>query len=70
MTGVQTCALPIYIFQQAVITALPTPLITYIAIQITLNGVITPVETGTGIIVGDPEGYYFSNLSDITTVKE
>jgi hypothetical protein len=32
--------------------------------------VITPVETGTGIVVGDPEGYYFISASGFSTVKE
>jgi len=58
-----------YVFQESINSVVPTPLLTYISIQITLNGVITPVVTGTGIVVGDPEGYYFIGTSGVTTVK-
>ena len=58
-----------YIFQEAVLSVLPTNLITHMVVQITLNGVITAPEPATNIVVGDPEGYYYASLADITFVQ-
>lgn len=58
-----------YVFQEAVQSILPTPFITNIEVQITIDSVITPPSPGTGIVVGDIEGYYYSGVEDITTVR-
>lgn len=58
-----------YIFQEAVQSILATALITNIEIQITLNGVVVSPLPGTGVVVGDPEGYYYVSATDVTTIK-
>jgi hypothetical protein len=58
-----------YIFQEAVQSILATALITNIQIQITLNGVVVSPVAGTGVVVGDPEGYYYVSASGVTTVR-
>jgi Ubiquitin-activating enzyme E1 FCCH domain/Baseplate J-like protein len=58
-----------YIFQEAIVSIVPTPLVTHIAIQVTIDGVIVAPIAGTGTVVGDPEGYYYSLVSDITFVQ-
>ena len=58
-----------YIFQEAVQSILATALITNIQIQITLNGVVVSPVVGTGVVVGDPEGYYYVSASGVTTVR-
>lgn len=58
-----------YIFQEAVASILPTTLLTHIAVQVTINSVITPPSPGTGIVTGDVEGYYYVSSSGVTTVK-
>jgi len=58
-----------YVFQQAVVSLIPTPLLTHIAVQVTLNGVVTPPISDTGIILGDPEGYYYVSSTGVTTVR-
>lgn len=58
-----------YVFQEAVQSVLPTAYITNIEVQITIDGTITPPSPGTGVVVGDSEGYYYSGVEDITTVR-
>lgn len=58
-----------YVFQEAVQSILPTAFITNIEVQITIDSVIVPPSPGTGIVVGDAEGYYYSGVEDITTVR-
>ena len=58
-----------YVFQESVQSVLPTAYITNIEVQVTIDSVITPPSPGTGIIVGDSEGYYYSTVADITTVR-
>ena len=58
-----------YIFQEAIVSLVPTPLLTYIDIIVTINGVITPPSAGTGIVEGDPEGYFYCAADGVTTVK-
>lgn len=55
-----------YIFQEAVLSILPTPLVTHIAFSITINGIIVAPVAGSGVVVGDPEGYYYVSASNIT----
>ena len=58
-----------YLFQEAVVSILPTQLITHIAFSITINSVIVAPIAGTGVVVGDPEGYYYVSSSGITFVQ-
>ena len=55
-----------YVFQEAVQPTIPPSLLTHIAFSITLNGVIVAPVAGTGVVVGDPEGYYYVAVADIT----
>lgn len=58
-----------YVFQESVNSILPTAFITNIEVQITIDSVIVPPSPGTGIVIGDVEGYYNSGVEDITTVR-
>jgi len=58
-----------YVFQSAIVSVVPTPLLTYIDVVVTIDSVVTPPETGTGIVLGDPEGYFFISTIGVTTVK-
>ena len=58
-----------FIFQAAVVSILPTPLLTHIAVQVTINSIIVPPEAGTGIVIADVEGYYYVASGGVTTVK-
>lgn len=58
-----------YLFQEAVVSLIPTPLITHIEFAITVNGQILTPAVNTGIVVGDPDGYYYATVADITFVR-
>ena len=58
-----------YIFQEAIVSLVPTPLLTYIDITVTIDSVVVPPSAGTGIVQGDPEGYFFCPTTGVTTVK-
>ncbi|WES88769.1 ubiquitin-activating E1 FCCH domain-containing protein [Dickeya fangzhongdai] len=47
------------VFLQAVNTVLDMSLITTLNVIVTVNGVITPVDSGTNIISGDPFSYWY-----------
>lgn len=47
------------VFLQAVNTVLDMSLITTLNVIVTVNGVITPVDSGTSIISGDPFSYWY-----------
>jgi hypothetical protein len=36
---------------------------------VTINGVLTNPQTGTGIIAGDPESYFLTNVTAISIVQ-
>jgi len=55
-----------YIFQEAVVSLIPTPLLTHIVFAIAINGVAVVPAVGTNTVVGDPEGYYYMITSNIT----
>ena len=58
-----------YIFQEAIVSLVPTPLLTYIDITVTIDGSVVPPSAGTGVVEGDPEGYFFCPTNGVTTVK-
>ena len=58
-----------YIFQEAIVSLVPTPLLTYIDITVTIDGSVVPPSAGTGVVEGDPEGYFFCPTTGVTTVK-
>jgi hypothetical protein len=57
------------VFQQAVSPILDPSLLTRMVFAVSINGVGVAPETGTGIIAGDPESYFFVLLSDIDISK-
>lgn len=55
--------------QQAVAASLPLVSISSLAWIIEINSVVTPPTAGTSLVVGDPEGYFITNMSNITVVQ-
>jgi hypothetical protein len=53
------------IFQQAVASLIPPQLLSRMSFTVTINGVDTSPESGTGLIVGDPESYFETTLASI-----
>ena len=58
-----------YLFQEAVVDLIPTPLITHIEFTVTVNGQILTPAINTGVVVGDINGYYYATSADITFVR-
>lgn len=56
-------------FQQAVASILATPLITRMVVTVAINNVSTPPSTGTGLIAGDPESYFFASSATVTVTQ-
>jgi len=54
------------VFQAAVLPILPTQLLTRIVFTVTIDGVVVPPDAGTGIIAGDSEGYFVTDVSLIS----
>ncbi len=50
-------------------TTLPVSLLTRLVFAVNINGVSVPPESGTGIIAGDPESYFYATLSGINIVQ-
>lgn len=53
-------------FQVAVATILPSSLITVLNFSVSINGNVTAPDSGTKIIVGDPQSYFSASASSIT----
>lgn len=58
-----------YIFQESVSTVLPPAYITNLAVAVTINDITVTPSVGSGIVVGDPEGYYYCAVADVSTVR-
>ena len=56
-----------FAFQQAVSPLIPTPLLTSLLFEVSINGTVTTPITGTQIIPGDPESYFYMYPSGVTT---
>lgn len=56
-------------FAAAVASLLPANLITRMVFAVSINGVGVAAESGTGIIIGDPEGYYYATAAGITVTQ-
>jgi hypothetical protein len=54
------------VVQQATVSVLATPLLTRLIFSVSINGISTSPETGTGIIAGDPESYYFATTATVS----
>jgi len=56
-------------FQNAITSILPPQLLISLTFNITINGTATTPESGTSIITGDPESYFFTTAADISVVQ-
>ncbi|MHB8388145.1 MAG: baseplate J/gp47 family protein [Acidobacteriaceae bacterium] len=56
-------------FQQAVASILSASNLTTLTFSVSINGTITPPNSGTSIIVGDPESYFTAANSGITVTQ-
>lgn len=57
------------VFQSAVAAILPPQLLTRLVFAVSINGVSTPAQAGTGIIAGDPESYFLAQTAGINIVR-
>lgn len=56
-------------FQASVSTLIPTPLLTRMVFVVEINSVVTAPASGTGIIAGDPESYFFTDTTQIAIAQ-
>ena len=52
-------------FQTAVANLIPTPLLTRMIFAVTINGVSVSPASGTGVIAGDSESYFYTTAANI-----
>jgi len=57
------------VFQEAIVTILPTELLTRLVFNVNINGIGVLPEPGTGIIAGDPESYFVISANQITVTQ-
>jgi hypothetical protein len=57
------------VFADAVESVLPPALISLISISVSINGVGTAPSPGTHLVYGDPESYFFANVSDFNITQ-
>jgi hypothetical protein len=57
------------IFQASVITLIPTPLISKMNFVVQINGVVASVDSGTGLIYGDPQSFFETSSATVTVVQ-
>lgn len=58
------------VFQLATASVLPTPFLTKMIFAVSINGILTsPYPANTGIISGDPESYFLTNVTQITITQ-
>lgn len=57
------------VFQEAVSSILDPQLLTRIVFTVSINGVGTPPDAGTGVIDGDPESYFLTDISKINITQ-
>ncbi len=53
------------VFQAAIIDIIPPEFLTRMVFAVSIDTVLTPPTSGTGIIPGDPEGYFTCDASDV-----
>jgi hypothetical protein len=56
-------------FQAAVLSILPSELISVLTFSVSINGVGTPPVMGTELIEGDPESYFLTDAASINVVE-
>lgn len=57
------------VFQAAVVSLIPTALLTRMVFTVSINGVATSPDAGTGTIEGDPESYFQCSATDVTITQ-
>lgn len=57
------------VFRDAISSVVPPDQLTRMVFAVAINGVGTPPTSGTGIIAGDPESYFFTAAADINIVQ-
>ena len=53
------------VFQEAVVSLIPTPQLSRMVFTVSINGVSSPPISGTGLIEGDPESYFYTDTTHI-----
>jgi hypothetical protein len=56
-------------YQIATASILPTAFLTRMVFAVTIDGVLTAPDAGTGIIAGDPESYFLTSVTYISIVQ-
>ena len=56
-------------FQTAIASVVPPTLLSRMVFVVSINGVVTNPTSGTGLIVGDAESYFFSDVSTVTIAQ-
>lgn len=56
-------------FQTAIASILPPTLLSRMIFVVTINGVVTNPTSGTGLIVGDPESYFFTSTANVVIAQ-
>jgi hypothetical protein len=56
-------------FETAIADIIPSQFLTRMAFSVYINGTLTPPASGTGVIAGDPEGYFSAVSSGITITQ-
>lgn len=56
-------------FKDAVSTVIPKALLTRMVFVVSIDTVVTPPVSGTGVIAGDPESYFFTQLTSIAITR-
>jgi len=57
------------VFQQAISSIIPPTLLSRMVFTVAINGVDVSPESGTGLIIGDPEGYFETNIQSIAITQ-
>lgn len=57
------------IFTESVSSVIPTEFLDRLVWSITINGITTAPQSGTEIVVGDPESYFFCTTANISVVQ-
>ena len=57
------------VFQLAVATVVPTPLLSRLIFSVTINGFVVAPDVGTGLIYGDSQSYFETSQSDIVVIQ-
>lgn len=57
------------VFKAAISGIVPGPFVSRMIFSITIDSVVTPPDAGTGLVYGDPEGYFFTTTTDIVITQ-